>query len=122
VAHARAAAPDECCGLLIARGGALREAVRARNAAAEPRHRFLIDPRDHIAARRRGRSQDEEVCGFYHSHPRGRAEPSPEDLAEAAYEGYLFLIVGLGIEPPELRLFTFDEGRFVERPIRGGRA
>ena len=117
VAHARAVAPQECCGLLLGRDDAIVEARRARNAAQSAETRFLIDPKDHIDARREGRIRGLEVVGFYHSHPRCGAVPSPTDLAEAAYPGALHVIVGLGVEPPEVRAFELDEGNFRERPL-----
>jgi len=117
VAHARETAPDECCGVLLGRGDAILEAVRTRNAAASPTTRFVIDPKDHIDARRHGRTQGLEVLGFYHSHPRGGSVPSDRDLAEATYPGYLHAIVGLSADPPEIRVFEFDKGNFHERAL-----
>ena len=57
------------------------------------------------------------MVGVYHSHPRGAATPSTADLAEASYDDYVYLIVGLHSEPPELRLFRIEEGIFVEEEI-----
>ena len=57
------------------------------------------------------------VVGVYHSHPRGTAIPSPADLADASYDDYLYLIVGLGPEPPQVQLFRLDEGVFIEEPL-----
>src|SRR5438552_2120995 len=84
MAHARAAAPGECCGILIGNDDSIDEAVRAQNIADGP-SRFLIDPKDHIDARRAARGRGLEVLGFYHSHPHSPAWPSPTDVAEAAY-------------------------------------
>ena len=56
VAHAREAAPDECCGLLLGRKDAIVEAIRARNIAADPATRFVIDPADHFGAIRTARA------------------------------------------------------------------
>ena len=117
VAHAREASPQECCGLLLGRGEAIVEARRARNAATSAETRFVIDPRDHIDARRESRARGLEVVGFYHSHPRSGAVPSSTDLAEAAYPGTLHVIVGLGADPPEVRVFEFEDGNFRERPL-----
>ena len=117
IAHARETAPDECCGLLLGRGDEIVEAVRARNAAEPAATRFLIDPKDHIDARRDGRMRGLDVVGFYHSHPRSGATPSDTDLAEAAYPGSLYVIVGLGADPPEVRMFGFDNGNFRERQL-----
>ncbi len=111
VAHAREAAPRECCGLLVGSGGAIVSAVRARN-LADRASRFLIDPRDHINARRAARDQGLDVVGFYHSHPHSAPEPSPSDLAEASYPNHLYLIVGLAGEAAELRLYRFTGEKF----------
>jgi proteasome lid subunit RPN8/RPN11 len=112
VAHAREAAPDECCGLLLGREDEIFEAVRAGNIADEPRSRFLIDPKDHIAARRAARASGLEVVGFYHSHPGSPATPSARDVAEFTYPGSLYAIVSLASEPAEIQLFRVDEGNF----------
>lgn len=115
IAHAREAAPAECCGLLLGRGDQVVEAVRARNIAESPA-RFLMDPRDHIDARRGARGRGLGVLGFYHSHPRSPAIPSATDLAEAAYPNHLYAIVSLAADPADVQLFRLDEGNF--RPIR----
>jgi desampylase len=112
VAHAREAAPDECCGLLLGRDDQIVEAARARNIAAEPRSRFLIDPRDHIDIRRTARGRGLDVIGFYHSHPGSPATPSARDVAEFTYPGSLYAIVSLASEPAEIQLFRLDEGNF----------
>jgi hypothetical protein len=43
--------------------------------------------------------------------------PSPSDLAEASYDDYLYLIVGLDSEPFEIKLFRLEDGVFVEEPL-----
>src|SRR5262245_33722360 len=108
-AHARSVQPAECCGLLIGDGSQrIFEAVRAGNLAERPT-RFLIDPKDHIAAMRHARGRGLEVLGFYHSHPSSPAWPSPTDVAEAAYPDAVHLIVSLtGNE--EARLFHISGG------------
>ena len=113
ISHARAAAPAECCGVLLGRAGELVESVRARNLSDDP-SRFLIDPKDHFDARRRASSRGLDVVGFYHSHPHSAPLPSPTDVAEAAYPDHLCLIVGLHAEPPETRLFQMKPDGFIE--------
>jgi len=116
VAHARAAAPAECCGILIGTGEAIDEAVRTKNIADAPT-RFLIDPRDHIDARRAARSRGLEVLGFYHSHARSPAWPSPTDVAEAAYPEAVHLIVSVQGDAPDARLFRIERGSVAELPL-----
>ena len=115
VAHAREAAPAECCGLLLGRELVVAEAYRTRNGSTDP-SRFFVDPKDHIRGRRDARGRALDVVGFYHSHPRTPASPSESDRAEAAYPDHLFLIVSLALEPPEIGLFWFDGRNFVARP------
>ena len=117
IAHAREESPRECCGLLLGRGDEVAEVRRARNVASSPATRFVIDPKDHIDARRDGRARGLEILGFYHSHPHGAALPSATDVAEAAYPGSVYAIIGLGAEVPEVRVFEFADGNFHERPL-----
>jgi len=117
IAHAREESPRECCGLLLGRGDEVAEVCRARNVASSPATRFVNDPKDHIDARRDGRARGLEILGFYHSHPHGAAVPSATDVAEAAYPGSVYAIIGLGAEVPEVRVFEFLDGNFHERPL-----
>jgi proteasome lid subunit RPN8/RPN11 len=116
VAHARTAQPAECCGMLVGSGGSIEQAVAARNLEDRPT-RFLIDPKDHIDARREARRRGLEVIGFYHSHPYSPSWPSPADLAEATYAGALYLIVSLREATPEARIFEIVDGVAEERPL-----
>ena len=117
VRHARDAAPEECCGILLGRHGehatSILDTHRAKNVADRRDVRFTIDPADHFEAIRDARRRGLEVVGFYHSHPRSPARPSETDRAEAAYPGQLCLIVGLKEEPPEVRLFRVVDGNFL---------
>ena len=112
VAHARAAAPAECCGLLLGTGSTVVAAAPTRNIAAEPTRRFEVDPQDHIDLRRDARGRGLAVLGFYHSHPRSPAAPSPTDLAEASYPDHLYLIVSLAAATPDIGLFHLEGGNF----------
>jgi proteasome lid subunit RPN8/RPN11 len=100
--------------MLIGRGASIDEAVPAQNIAANPTTRFLIDPKDHIDARRLARSRGLEVLGFYHSHPRSAAWPSATDIAEAAYPDAVYLIVSLAAKDADARLFRVDRGAVTE--------
>ncbi len=113
VAHARDAAPAECCGLLVGTTDSIVAAVRAANLSDNPA-RFLLDPADHIRARRAARERGLDVIGFYHSHPHSDARPSPTDLAEASYPDHIYLIVGVNGEADDVRLYRFDGLRFRE--------
>ena len=112
VAHAREAAPEECCGFLLGRSREVVEAVKARNVADNPATRFLIDPADHFDALRLSRERGLEILGFYHSHPASPPEPSARDVAEFPYPGHLYAIVSLRRELADVGLFRFVDGNF----------
>lgn len=116
VAHAREAAPRECCGLLIGAGRRIESTHPSRNIDPSPA-RFLIDPLDHFTAIHAARAGGREVVGVYHSHPSTPARPSASDLAEACYAEYAYVIVSLASDPPEVRLFRFEAGGFIEEPL-----
>jgi len=109
--HARDDAPAECCGVLLGTPRAVTDAKRAHNLASDP-NRFLIDPKNHIDARRAARKAGLDVVGFYHSHPRSTPVPSATDLSEATYEDHLYLIVGLAGDEPDVRLYRFEVSGF----------
>jgi [CysO sulfur-carrier protein]-S-L-cysteine hydrolase len=92
--HARAEAPNECCGLLVGTRRCIDESVPTRNVVASPT-RYEVDPREHIALIRRLRGTDREIVGTYHSHPASPPVPSPTDVAQAFYPDFAYLIVSL---------------------------
>lgn len=102
----------EVCGLLLGDPRQVVEVVHCSNVAADPASTFEVDPAQLIAAHRAARAGAAAVVGCYHSHPGGSPEPSPRDAAEAAPNGWLWLIVGGG----EARLW-----RAVTRGERHGR-
>jgi desampylase len=111
--HARRVAPEECCGLLIARDGRIDEAVPTENRAAEPVRRYEIDPRDYLSAIKRCRGTEAIVIGAYHSHPRSEPTPSATDR-EAAFGDFLYLIAGPVGAPDrfEIRAYRLRSGNF----------
>ena len=58
------------------------------NQSADPNDAFCIAATDVLQLERAGVS----LCGFYHSHPRGNAQPSERDLAFAV-PGFVYMIV-----------------------------
>ena len=83
LAEAARAAPEECCGILLGREGAIDETRPTRNLALDPRRRFEIDPQALVDAHRAARAGGPQVVGYFHSHPDGPAEPSATDRAQA---------------------------------------
>jgi proteasome lid subunit RPN8/RPN11 len=121
--HGRSAYPEECCGVLLGHNGDGPPRVETLRAidnvhAEERRRRFLIDPRDYLAAEREARERGLAVVGIYHSHPDHPAQPSQHDR-EHAWPNlhYLILAVGRG-EPGELTSWVLSDDRATMRPER----
>jgi proteasome lid subunit RPN8/RPN11 len=116
IAHARRDRPSECCGLLLGESDAIVEAVPLANAAENPERRYFIEPAAYLKVLRAARQRSLDVIGVYHSHPRSTATPSPTDAAEG-FSHFIFLIVGLAMETPELTAWTWADGNFTPIPI-----
>lgn len=94
--EAAATAPNECCGLLLGRGGRIDEARSVANIHADPLRHFEIDPAALIAAHRAAREGGLDVIGYYHSHPTGQLQPSVTDRECASGDGRIWAIVAKG--------------------------
>ena len=110
VAHARADAPQECCGLLLGSEGEIEERVAAANLRRSA-VAFLVDPADHFAAIRTARARGRAVIGAYHSHPGSPAVPSPTDIAEANDPAFVHVIVSLAASEADVRAYRIRGGQ-----------
>lgn len=96
-AHARAASPEECCGLLGGGAGLARSAYPLRNVAARPTAAYEAAPAELFDAQRQMRARGESLVAVYHSHPRSAdPEPSAADVRLAFYPAAIYLIIGFG--------------------------
>ncbi len=116
VAHAVRDAPNECCGVVVGRGGTATAARALENLAASP-FRFDIDGRELIAFAFAD-DDDEQLTAIYHSHTRSAAYPSQTDVNFAAgWPGVEWLIVGVAktadVEP-EVRSYLIEDGKIRE--------
>lgn len=117
--------PEECCGVLLGRGGPVAHAAAAiacENSDPAPGRRYAIGDRDLFLAVKRAREGGQEIVGFYHSHPDGPARPSPADLADAWWPGCSYVITAVGAGcAGETRSFRLreeaGERRFDPEPL-----
>lgn len=127
--QALTALPEECCGALLGRCES-GESERTRlvtslwptqNVHAGPRSSgYAIDPEELLRVHKMARQRDQEVVGYYHSHPDGGAAPSSRDLAEAGPGvSYLIMAVSNGqvAECRSWRLRSDSEGFEEERMV-----
>ena len=110
VEHARADAPNECCGLIGARDGVATSVHRMRNLKASPLAFEMHGPEvmriiDEIE------DAGAELKGMYHSHTRTEPYPSQTDRNFAKlWPGLEWVIVGLTGEEAEVRSYLIEDG------------
>jgi [CysO sulfur-carrier protein]-S-L-cysteine hydrolase len=122
VAHARAEAPNEACGVVVGArpasdGGRALRWVPLRNPLASP-YRYAIDPDDLLRLTIETDDVDEVFWAIVHSHVASPARPSPTDLREAHYPDALYVLVSL--DPREADAATGAESVRAWRIVDGG--
>jgi proteasome lid subunit RPN8/RPN11 len=114
VAHARAEAPNECCGMIGGRDGSATSIHRARNAEESPL-RYVIHPTDQLRIMEEIEARGEELAAIYHSHTGSPAYPSQTDINLAEnWPDPLYVICSLADREPEVRAFTIRDGEVEE--------
>jgi proteasome lid subunit RPN8/RPN11 len=121
--HCEAQYPNEACGALFGQGDGTTAPWLVTELSAAPnehgddqRRRYLVPPYFQLQAERHAQATDQEVLGYYHSHPDHPAQPSEYDRAHAWF-GYLYLICSVQEgRSTDLNAFTLDEpgGTFVD--------
>ena len=131
VAHARAEAPNEACGLIIgdraaADGGRALRWEATRNKAASP-YRYEIDADDLLRLTIATDDADEVFWAIVHSHVASPAYPSLTDIGLAFYPDALYILVSLhpdaadaGTGEPGIRAWRIVDGAVHEVGIVPG--
>ena len=96
LAHARAEAPVEACGLIAGRiedGNKLIDKVYILTNVDHAEEHFTLDPKEQLAAVKDMRANGLVPLGNWHSHPESPSRPSDEDkrLAYDSKASYLIL-------------------------------
>lgn len=120
VAHARAEAPRECCGVIAGQDGRPIQLYQLIN--LEPgTTRYRIDDTELYRVYRELFEQGWEILAIYHSHPASPAYPSPTDVALAFWSEAYYLICSLA-EPgsPVIRSFRIVDERICEVEVIAG--
>jgi proteasome lid subunit RPN8/RPN11 len=116
---ARDGDPDEVCGILGGRDGAIERVFPVRNTADEvgadrgvfrdrdsgvaaagrrPVH-YYMDPRDQLRVYNELDTLDLDLVGYYHSHTHSEARPSPTDIRLASDLSPYYVLVSLTHQP-----------------------
>jgi proteasome lid subunit RPN8/RPN11 len=110
IAHARADAPNECCGMIASRDGEAVSVHPARNSAASPL-RYEIDGMEQYKIQTEIEDSGLELGAIYHSHTRSAPEPSQTDINLAFYPEALYVIVGLENGEADVRAWSIVDGQ-----------
>src|SRR4051812_9288459 len=111
VAHARAEAPNECCGMIASRDGVAVEVFRARNVYESPL-RYEVHGDDLYRIMDEIDERDLDLGVIYHSHTRSDPVPSQTDInmaklnGQPRFPGTLYLIVGVKGPEDDLRTWS----------------
>ena len=114
---ARAAGPQECCGLLGGRDAVISAAFPAPNALASTTA-FAISPEELFRIFRAMRDAGLEHLGIYHSHAASENVPSPRDISRAFYPDAAYFIVSPAAQAKSaVRAFRIRDGLATELQI-----
>jgi [CysO sulfur-carrier protein]-S-L-cysteine hydrolase len=117
VSHARAEAPNECCGIVGSRDGDAAKVYPATNAEASP-FRFVIDAREQLDIHNRIEAAELDLGAIYHSHTRTEPKPSQTDINfSKAWPEVLWIIVGLAGREVDVRTWRIDDGKVSEAEL-----
>jgi proteasome lid subunit RPN8/RPN11 len=119
VAHARAEAPNECCGMIASRDGEAVAVHRARNTAASPL-RYEMDGMEQYRIQTEIEDAGLELGAIYHSHTRSEPLPSQTDINLAFYPEALYVIVGVKDDEPDVRAWEIADGQVTQRDLEVG--
>jgi proteasome lid subunit RPN8/RPN11 len=116
VAHCKARAPEEACGILAGTGSEVSQLYLMHNVEHSPVS-YAMDSREQFRVMKDMRVRQISMLGIFHSHPTSPAFPSQKDVGLAFYEDCQYVIVSLAEEPPAVKAFTIREGEVREVPL-----
>lgn len=96
--------------------GIVTEVYPCRN-ADNSASTYTVDSRDLMKAMRAAEARGDELIGVWHSHTHTLAYPSPTDVRQAADPSWVYAIVSLEHEEPEVRAFRIRSGEIEEIPV-----
>ena len=116
VAHARAAAPNEGCGIIAGTGGTAERFFPLVSQDPSPYY-YEIGSEDRIRVWLAIDDAGLDLIGIYHSHVSSPAYPSRTDVEQAFWPGTTYLIVSLAGGGADLRGFQIADGEVTEEPL-----
>ncbi len=125
IEHALSGYPNEVCGMLAGKSGAVEKVYAMRNAKPGPDY-YEMEAEEQFRVMKDIRDSGLEMIGLFHSHPTGHAYPSSMDVERAYWPGTqlpnypdaVYVIVSLmNRSNPVARGFSIEEGKVSEVPL-----
>lgn len=126
LAHLNQWYPDEGCGLLGGSDATVTRHYPTTNVEPENKYkRYLIDPKEQLAAEAELDEAGLELVAIYHSHTHTPAYPSPTDVRAAYYPDSFYVLVSLSErDQPVIRAYKIvkpdpwgDTGEIIEQEL-----
>jgi proteasome lid subunit RPN8/RPN11 len=124
IAHAKAALPNEACGLFAGSidgdTKTVKEVYCLTNTDKSPEH-FSMTPEEQFSAIADIRKKGLTLLGNFHSHPATPARPSAEDIRLAFDPSLSYIIISLAGQgsggQPTLKSFAVHDGTAAEETV-----
>ena len=117
VAHALEDDPNECCGILAGKDGAIMNLYRMINIEASP-YRYRMNPKELLEVYSQIDDRGWEIVAIYHSHTHSEAYPSATDVRLATWPESRYILVSLlDKENPPIRAFYIEDGTVIEEDV-----
>lgn len=121
IEHALEEDPNECCGILVGKNGAVEKVRKMTNTAASP-YRYDMDPSELMRILDLEYEEAEnELVAIYHSHTHSQAYPSDTDvrLAPTSFfpDAFYILVSLLDKDNPDFRSFRIEDGMVKEEEL-----
>lgn len=116
LAHVLKVLPEEACGILAGRRGAVEAVLPVTNQLHSP-IRYYMEPLNLLECFHWIDEQNLEFLGVFHSHPSGPDRPSARDVEENSYPGKVQLIWFPVPGGWDLKGFIIDEHKSEEIPL-----
>ena len=118
ILHSKKEYPNEACGILAGKNGAVEKVYPMANVEKSP-ELFLMDAAEQLKVLKDMRALGLEMCAIYHSHVASPAYPSSHDVEMAFYPDASYVIVSLkDQDDPSVRSFRIVDKKINEEQIK----
>ncbi|KKN16474.1 hypothetical protein LCGC14_0975480 [marine sediment metagenome] len=116
IAHAKAEAPAEACGLMAGVDNKVVKLYQTTNEAKSDKH-YLVSPKEQFDIFKQIRKDDMELLGIYHSHVASPPYPSATDCEMAVYDVHYF-IVSLQDDEQSIKAYKIKDKEIEEKDFQ----